>query len=1740
MLARVSFFFLLVCSLVAKDERVAHFDGSPAGIAAGWVNVISGSIVHGETDLVIPGIEPLHISRSPLYAPGYAYKDKVKESWNFPFMEKLERQINKTNYKEDLVIFHGAQELLSFKGGSLEEPELRRFQSSDHPKGYTNQGGARATGRTALKNYAINRGSPHWMVLYSGSGEVRDYRGDPQQSVSKNICLPLREIVRPNGFRHAFQYDNNQKKQGVTVRTPTGRPVAYYGFDDAGDSLLVQSYDGRSVEYQFQRVGEKNGSSSRYLKEVQRTDGPSVKYQYATEGSANGQLKKIEYPSERGACFDYWDGGDYVKEKGKTVKLADADYNRSRYKVHKLFQPVGADAKMVQTHTFDYYSKGDSKGGWTDVIDFEKNKDVYLFDADYRLREVRYYKGMAEKYFVEKFFWDKEGQLTLSALCDGDDNPLRAKLYRYMDGRGNTTEERVFGNLTGDGKAIPRLDGNGNFNFSELESFGTYFDHSIDGKNLLVKEKHENGLTILYSYREGTDLVAEKTTLAHDISVKKESFIYDDDHRLIQSIEDDGERKKIARFIPMERPFGYPQEKKIFGWSQETGEVFLESYHYTYNIMGDITSEEKRDTRGKTVYKVVRGYNSHGHCTYEINEVGDHIQRQFDLNGNCTFEEGPRAGLVKEFKYDWMNRCTQESITYKGKTSKKDYVYNERGHRTATTDQFNQTTLFTVDRFGNETQIETPPIFVDGAAQKPVIQQRFDHFGNVIAITDPLSRTTKRRYTSRNKPYLVEHPNGTTEQFRYTPDGHLCLSIDQEGVETRYHWDPLGRLTSKVTPFGAEYYHYKGLLLSSSIDLAGIETSYKYDPFGRLSETVCGERKEALSYDSYGYPCRKSYYEGDRLLKTEVTQYDALKRVVASYVEDPSGLIFCHKRFEYDGAGNCLVEWDGEAKTTKKYDGENRVIEVVDPLGNIHRVEYLKGSVLKKTVTDPLGQKVVTLYNTQGKEVKISHIDRSGIELLSRELFYDLAGHLVKEEKRADGKVQTLLYQIDSMGRVIALIEPLEKVTRTSYTSTGRLEVLTKPDGVQLVHTYDRGRLASLKSSDGQLVYSYSYSPRGELLEVIDEVSGFSSRQAFSIYGDLVEEVLPTGQTLTYQHDGIGRITSYPLPDGGEVIIDYNAITATSITRCDQKKKHLYTHAYTKFNIRGDVTEQQLIGNGGSVSFTFDEMYQLKGATHSKWKEEELTYDKIGNLLSYNLNGENHHFSYDSLYQLIEENNHSYTFDPFHNRRSKDGDWYQLNDLNELKATGANQYSYDPNGNLTRVENEKETLLFGYDPLNRLIFVQKGELQVHLKYDPFNRRISRDGQPFYFFREQEIGDEHSLRILGLGLGADIGATVAIELKGQVYAPLHDHNGSITALIDLDGNLVEEWSYTAFGEQIGTTPSPWTYSSKRHDPLTLWLSFGRRDYDPETGRWTTPDPLGFAAGPNLYAYVSNRPLTHRDPLGLFDSFDFARTSVSLLTPGGIAANAVSSGFRYFSPDTAEWAYRPNKADFGYKYNDNPYVFDANPRGYDPQPGVKQITVNGMFMSNSAIGYFGDFLSELSGTPHQCIANVSTGSFFSDLFRAASGLILKEYSKATVLTHQKIKEAFDEPSTEKVLLTLYSEGGIVGRGALVMIEPKLREKVDVLGIGLGCMIEPELCGSILHICSSSDPVARTDLKNYILNYIFDNYFNVCTFQRKPSAFLFDHNFRSDTIADPIRKSYEYHRQHGTFNGATAYVK
>jgi RHS repeat-associated protein len=41
----------------------------------------------------------------------------------------------------------------------------------------------------------------------------------------------------------------------------------------------------------------------------------------------------------------------------------------------------------------------------------------------------------------------------------------------------------------------------------------------------------------------------------------------------------------------------------------------------------------------------------------------------------------------------------------------------------------------------------------------------------------------------------------------------------------------------------------------------------------------------------------------------------------------------------------------------------------------------------------------------------------------------------------------------------------------------------------------------------------------------------------------------------------------------------------------------------------------------------------------------------------------------------------------------------------------------------------------------------------------------------------------------------------------------------------------------------------------------------RWYDPNTGRFTQEDPIGYAGGINLYGYVGNNPVSFSDPFGL---------------------------------------------------------------------------------------------------------------------------------------------------------------------------------------------------------------------------------------------------------------------------------
>ena len=87
-----------------------------------------------------------------------------------------------------------------------------------------------------------------------------------------------------------------------------------------------------------------------------------------------------------------------------------------------------------------------------------------------------------------------------------------------------------------------------------------------------------------------------------------------------------------------------------------------------------------------------------------------------------------------------------------------------------------------------------------------------------------------------------------------------------------------------------------------------------------------------------------------------------------------------------------------------------------------------------------------------------------------------------------------------------------------------------------------------------------------------------------------------------------------------------------------------------------------------------------------------------------------------------------------------------------------------------------------------------------------------------------------------------------------------------------GATVEEIDYDEFGNVTSDSAPgtiPFGFAGGLYDGDTGLVRFGRRDYDPSTGRWTAKDPIRFRGGMNLYRYAMNDPLDRVDLLGLDD-------------------------------------------------------------------------------------------------------------------------------------------------------------------------------------------------------------------------------------------------------------------------------
>ncbi|MFI5344065.1 MAG: RHS repeat domain-containing protein, partial [Chlamydiales bacterium] len=511
---------------------------------------------------------------------------------------------------------------------------------------------------------------------------------------------------------------------------------------------------------------------------------------------------------------------------------------------------------------------------------------------------------------------------------------------------------------------------------------------------------------------------------------------------------------------------------------------------------------------------------------------------------------------------------------------------------------------------------------------------------------------------------------------------------------------------------------------------------------------------------------------------------------------------------------------------------------------------------------------------------------------------------------------------------------------------------------------------------------------------------------------------------------------------------------------------------------------------------------------------------------------------------------HTYQNDSLSNRLLKDHEEYQVNALNQLVRKGEETYQYDRNGNLIEKKRGNEKTLYAYDALNRLVQATKKDEEIKYGYDGFNRRLKvvkgkADEKAFIFAGQEEIGaivkgEIVELKVISKG---ERTPAIALELKNALYVPLYDIFGQIVCLNNSQGEVIERYRYTAYGEteivnaagtklKESSIGNPWMYANRRLDLDTGLVAFGLRYYDPEAGRWITTDPAGFEDGPNLYAYVHNNPLIYLDQYGLF-ALNSGRQNWLLDSPLGAPAAMMDYSIRDVT--TASVFHRnydgsiPTHIPTANNFDNNlqnrdfgtPGVYRTNEDfgfNYRDHPGVNAIYIPGF---NTDFPTFVENLQHLSET---CQWNIK-------------GIYYGKHSMAKNLKHQynALFRCIAYPPTRMLLSTWYkgfeegpidaisvvfghSHGQVHLQNGIIAFPPQMRNRVHAIGIAPACSIRPGLCASVRNFWSLRDFVPLADFPNALKHRN-----TIVLLKPWRGADLHDHGVQSQTFSPSIRSRF-----------------
>jgi len=178
------------------------------------------------------------------------------------------------------------------------------------------------------------------------------------------------------------------------------------------------------------------------------------------------------------------------------------------------------------------------------------------------------------------------------------------------------------------------------------------------------------------------------------------------------------------------------------------------------------------------------------------------------------------------------------------------------------------------------------------------------------------------------------------------------------------------------------------------------------------------------------------------------------------------------------------------------------------------------------------------------------------------------------------------------------------------------------------------------------------------------------------------------------------------------------------------------------------------------------------------------------------------------------------------------------------------------------------------DAQNQLLAINEGTHRSEFSYDGRHHRqraVERENgsvvtDHVFIWDWEEVAERRTLvgttgttRVYGF----------AIDDNGTSRYLTFDHLMSVREVLDSNGAIATRYDYDPFGistRTLGSGSDMFEFTGVLTHGQSGLLLMWHRIYQPDTGRWLSEDPLRLKAGPNLYTYVGNRPLTEVDPDG----------------------------------------------------------------------------------------------------------------------------------------------------------------------------------------------------------------------------------------------------------------------------------